>query len=219
MYSQIYYVHTHTHMYIYFFFWQLNASITISNFDLLNYKSKKRFIKRFRLPSPPTHTHTHTFSPFPLLAKAVGKQFSHSWKFVCHRHTMKNRRAHEVKFIFSIKSNRRTTKAHKCQRSVRWQRPDRLPQLAPASHQATKPPSQPPSYLATSLTRRSCRRLCCASSSVWEAEWQNASTLSPADCRRAQGNVFHSTFGLTSATATAPYRWYTHTYLQLYPHM
>lgn len=97
--THLYYVHTHTNIatYIYFFLWQLNASITISSFDLLSYKRKKRFIKRF-LP---------LLFPLPLLAQAVGKQFSHSWKFVCHRHTMKNRRAHEVKFIFSIKSNRR----------------------------------------------------------------------------------------------------------------
>lgn len=94
------YIHTHTHKYskIYLFF-SLAAQRFNYNFEFrfAELQAQKRFIKRF-LPL--------LFS-LPLLAQAVGKQFSHSWKFVCHRHTMKNRRAHEVKFIFSIKSNRR----------------------------------------------------------------------------------------------------------------
>lgn len=76
----------------------------------------------------------------------------------------------------------------------------------PASHLATLPPHLP---VACAVPAHLCV-------GGWVPKRVDA---------EPRGTFFHSTFGLTSATATAPYRWYTlthtytHTHWELYPHM
>lgn len=174
--THLYYVHTHTNIatYIYFFFGSSTLQLQFRVSICWATSAKKGSLNAFSPSVSPSSWHRLLASNFHI----HGNSFAivTQWKT-----------AERMKWNSFFPLNRtvdcawsRTTKAHKCQRSVRWQRPDRLPQPPPASHQASKPPS----YLATSVTRR----LCCASSSVCGR--LSAKTRR----RRAQGNVFPQRF-------------------------